>query len=334
MKLCARCVLPETFPGVRFDKDGVCNFCLSYRGEDRFEARKMATRQRFKELADEVRVREGFHCVLAFSGGKDSSYTLQLLRERYDLRVLAVTLDNGFISPQSFINIQRVVERVGADGLIIKPQLDLVTTIFREVSDNPPYPMKALERASSICNACIGLVKNAVMRVALEQRVPLVAFGWSPGQAPISASLFQMNADMLRQMHDVRSAPLRSVAGGRVSPYLLEERLLAQVREFPYNVNPLAFHDYNEQEVLEAIAALGWEAPKDTDGNSSNCLLNTYGVRLHLEQYGFHSYAFEVAGLVRAGVMTRDEGLESLADLGSEDVLAAVRDRLGLEGSA
>ena len=34
------------------------------------------------------------------SGGKDSTYTLSLLRQRYNLRVLAVTFDNGFISPQ------------------------------------------------------------------------------------------------------------------------------------------------------------------------------------------------------------------------------------------
>ncbi len=333
MKHCTRCVLPETFPGIRFNEDSVCNFCLNYRGEGRLETRKKETRERFEELAGQVRTREGFHCVLAFSGGKDSTYTLQLLRDHYDLRVLAVTFDNGFISPQSFVNIRRVIERVGADGLIIKPQLDLVASVFRDVSDNPPYPMKALERASSVCNACIGLVKNTVMRVALEQRVPLVAFGWSPGQAPITASLFQMNAEMLQQMHDVRSAPLRSVAGGRVSPYLLEERHLAQAEEFPYNVNLLAFHDYGEHEILEAIAALGWEAPEDTDGNSTNCLLNTYANRLHLERYGFHPYAFEVAGLVRAGAMTRDEGLENLADLGSEDVLAEVRKRLGVQGA-
>ena len=27
MKLCTRCVLPETFPGIKFDEHGVCNHC-------------------------------------------------------------------------------------------------------------------------------------------------------------------------------------------------------------------------------------------------------------------------------------------------------------------
>ena len=30
MKRCTRCILPETFPGIRFDEKGVCNYCTSY----------------------------------------------------------------------------------------------------------------------------------------------------------------------------------------------------------------------------------------------------------------------------------------------------------------
>ena len=27
MKRCTRCVLPETFPGIQFDEEGVCQYC-------------------------------------------------------------------------------------------------------------------------------------------------------------------------------------------------------------------------------------------------------------------------------------------------------------------
>lgn len=30
MRGCAKCILPETFLGIRFDEKGVCNYCLSY----------------------------------------------------------------------------------------------------------------------------------------------------------------------------------------------------------------------------------------------------------------------------------------------------------------
>lgn len=331
MKICTKCVLPEAFPGIKFNEDGVCNFCLRYKGEADIEAKKHAILKRFEALVEEVRNRSGYHCMLAYSGGKDSTYTLKLLRERYDLRVLAVTLDNGFISPQAFVNINHIVEAVNADFLLIKPRLDLLKEIFIGVSgDKSPYPMKALERASSTCNACIGLIKNVTTRIAVEQDIPMMAFGWSPGQAPISASLFKMSIAMLRQMHDTRSGPLREIAGDDVAPYLLQERHFDGLTQCPHNVNPLAFHDYHEETILKEITKLGWVAPKDTDGNSSNCLLNTYANRLHLEKFKFHPYAFEVAGLVRAGAMTRDQGLVSLADLGTEEILKTVETRLGL----
>jgi len=27
MKRCSKCILPEDFPNIRFDKNGVCNYC-------------------------------------------------------------------------------------------------------------------------------------------------------------------------------------------------------------------------------------------------------------------------------------------------------------------
>ena len=47
---------------------------------------------------------------MAYSGGKDSSYTLKLLRERYDLKILAFTLDNHFVSPVAWKNIDAITD--------------------------------------------------------------------------------------------------------------------------------------------------------------------------------------------------------------------------------
>jgi len=27
MRLCTRCILPETLPGIHFDEEGVCQYC-------------------------------------------------------------------------------------------------------------------------------------------------------------------------------------------------------------------------------------------------------------------------------------------------------------------
>ena len=101
MKICTRCVLPESFPGISFNDQGVCNFCTTHREVEADETARDRAKARFEEFVKEVSARDGHHCLMALSGGKDSTYALMLLKEVYGLNVLAVTFDNAFLSPQA-----------------------------------------------------------------------------------------------------------------------------------------------------------------------------------------------------------------------------------------
>lgn len=332
MRRCSRCVLPATFPGIRFDPEGVCHFCREQPPPRDEAAKKARARRRFETLVGRVRRLPGIHCLMAYSGGKDSTYTLMVLRRVYGLRVLAVTLDNGFISPQAFSNARRVVEALDADQITVKPRIGLLRRIFAACAFGNPFPAKTLERASSICNACMGLVKSVALRIALERRIPLVAWGWSPGQAPVSAAAVRLSASMMARMQAARAAPLLAIAGEEIRAYLPDARCGTGDDCFlPHATNPLAFLDYDERRIVSEIEDIGWRPPDDTDGNSTNCLLNSYANRVHLRRYGFHPYAFEIAGLVRKRLMDRAEGLAKLADLGSRGAAEAVARRLHLE---
>jgi tRNA(Ile)-lysidine synthase TilS/MesJ len=212
----------------------------------------------------------------------------------------------------------------------MKPSFILLRRLFARVAHEEPFPMKALERASSICNACMGMVKSITLRMAIEQQIPMVAYGWSPGQAPISSAVFRMNVAMVRRMHKSQTARLRAIGAEDMDPYLLNERHFARLDDFPHNVSPLLFLPYDEDLVTQRIQQLGWQPPGDTDGNSTNCLLNAFANRVHLRKHGFHPYAFEIAGLVRRGAMTRQAGLAKLEDLGPEGTARAVAERLGV----
>src|SRR3712207_8989994 len=52
-----------------------------------------------------------------------------------------------------------------------------------------------------------------------------------------------------------------------------------------------------------------------------SCLLNSYGIKVHLKQEGFHPYVAELAGLVREGRMPRDEAIERLNTMPSQKVV-------------
>lgn len=49
-----------------------------------------------------------------------------------------------------------------------------------------------------------------------------------------------------------------------------------------------------------------------------------------MEQHGFHPYTLEIAGLVRDGYMTREEGLNKLSVPPDPEVIEYVRKRLGI----
>jgi tRNA(Ile)-lysidine synthase TilS/MesJ len=335
MKICTTCVLPETFPGISLDDQGRCSYCLRYRGNEALETTKERFRGKFLSVLEETRKRGAYDALAAYSGGKDSTYTLMMLKNEFKLKVLAITLDHGFVSPMAVKNIQHVTDTLDMDHMTVRPGAETLRAVFRGSMEPGLYPIKALERASGTCNSCMNLVKSFLLKTAIEMDVPLVVYGWSPGQAPVQSSVFKTNASMIRQMHKAMTGPIRKMVGERLSGFLLEEHHFEkgstpESDRFPYLVNPLAFSGYSEERILHEIRKIGWVDPKDTDSNSTNCLLNSFSNEVHLQQYGFHPYAFEIAGLVREGYMTREEGLKKLAAPSDPKMVEYVKNRLGI----
>ena len=312
LKICTNCILPETFPGISFNDKGVCIHCQNYRGEKATAAIKTQYENKFLDLLQVHHRQTSYDILMAYSGGKDSTYTLDIFVNRYKLRVLALTFDNTFISPQSFTNMTSVCDRLGADHLIIRPSQQLLHTIFRTAAKEELYSAKTLERASTICTSCIGLVKSIILRTAIEKEIPFVGFGWSPGQAPVQSSVMRTNASLMKMTQKAIYEPLHRIAGDMIKPYFVTDEQFNQADKFPWNIHPLAFLDYNEGKIIQRNNEIGWHKPDDTDPNSTNCLLNAFANQVHRERYGFHPYVWEIANMVRAGVIDRHEGIEKI----------------------
>lgn len=329
MKICTSCILPESFPGISFDEQGICNFCRSYKPETVSLEVKKQYEDKFVALASEHRNPKGYDVLMAYSGGKDSTYTLDLFVNRYALKVLALTFDNTFISERSFVNMNSVTEALGVDHLILRPNPGTLKKIFQVAAARELYSPKAMERASTICTSCIGLVKAVILRTALEKGIPFVGFGWSPGQAPLQASVMRTNPGMLRMTQKAILEPLSSVAGeASLGQYFVTEDQFAVPDKFPWNIHPLAFLEYDEEKIIARNRELGWEKPLDTDANSTNCLLNAYANEVHVNRYGFHPYAWEIANMVRSGAMTREKGLEKFENGENSALVKYARERL------
>lgn len=310
--LCSNCILPTTFPGITFNDTGVCNHCQKFKGEVETEAQKKKYENKFLDLLGNHKQKGTYDVIVAYSGGKDSTYTLDLFVNKYELRVLALTLDNTFVSPIALQNISEVCGNLGVDSLIVKPAPKMLRSIFRMAAQRELYAAKTLERASTICTSCISFVKGIVLRTALEKKIPFIGYGWSPGQAPVQSSVMRTNPAMMKITQQATLTPLYELAGDVILPNFVTDQQFEREELFPWNIHPLAFLEYSEAKIITRIRELGWRKPDDTDPNSTNCLLNAYANHVHLTTYGFHPYVWEIANMVRSGVMTRQDGLDKI----------------------
>jgi len=331
MQTCKKCVLNERFIGVRFNEDGICNFCSSAKSIDNQRSIRDKYEARFQKLIEEHKGKGSYDALVAYSGGKDSTYTLHLLQERYDLRLLAYSFDNWYQSERAKRNISAVLSSINVDHLTVTPSFENMKKIVLASMSDEMYSAKAMARASSICTSCISLVRFIGFRMAIEQEIPFLIFGMSPGQAPMATAVVKTNPQMIRTMQETLLRPLSDRLGDVVKPFFLEQRHFDKPDSFPYSINPLAFADYDEEVIFETAHKYGWKKPDDTDANSTNCLLNALANQVHLEQFGVNPYAYEIAELVRIGCMTRDEGLARLAEPFPAEQITAVKRSLGVE---
>ena len=330
MQVCKNCVLDENFPRIAFNEAGICNFCLNAKNSSVQKEQKKKYEKRFLELVEKHKGKSSYDCLVAFSGGKDSSYTLHLVKDKYQLNPLAFSFDNWFQSERALKNIREVIQHLNVDHITVLPNFKTFQKIMHVAISHNLYSPKTLERASTICTTCLSLIRFIGFKIAIEKNIPFLVFGLSPGQAPVVTSVFKTNPDMVRKMQDAIYIPLFNHLGDMIDPYFLEDHHFKKKEYFPYSINPLAFSDYNEDQMLTKIKTFNWEKPDDTDANSTNCLMNALANKLHLEKFGYNPYTSEIAELVRTGSISREEGLSRLSAPFPEEQIKIVKEKLGI----
>lgn len=166
MKSCTQCVLPETVESLTFDTEGVCSVCRQH--EYKHEKVDWTDRiGQFDLILDAMRGKADYDCIVPFSGGKDSTFTLWYLVTQKKLKCLAVRFDHGFFREQVEENCIRTFRLLGVDAIRFTPNWQVVRKLMFE----------ALRRRGDFCWHCHTGVYAYPMWVALEKQVPLVIWG-------------------------------------------------------------------------------------------------------------------------------------------------------------
>ncbi|MBI4968887.1 MAG: hypothetical protein HZC25_12290 [Rhodospirillales bacterium] len=117
LRRCACCVLPETFPGISFDAAGVCSLC-----RDR-KPKPAQGRNALLKLVEPFRRKGEADCIVAVSGGRDSSYGLHYLKTELGLNPVAYTYDWGMVTDLARRNISRLCAKLGIEHIIRSPDI-------------------------------------------------------------------------------------------------------------------------------------------------------------------------------------------------------------------
>jgi len=167
---CKRCIMPSTYPGIHFQENGVCNFCLDF--DHRLgrwyldpKRRERAKQHLSRVISSTKSKRRKYDCIVPTSGGRDSLYVLHLCKTEYGFTPLVFTIDNGFWAPEARQNLENVVKKLNLDHMIWKPDgmADLYRLFLRETRD--------------FCAPCNYFIFHKTAEIANQQRIPLVVMG-------------------------------------------------------------------------------------------------------------------------------------------------------------
>jgi len=166
LRRCTKCVLPETHETIMFDEEGVCNICRQHEYKNE-KIDWTAKKKELGELIEEYRGKGDYDCLVPFSGGKDSVWTLYYLIKEYKIKPLVVRFDHGFLRPNLHDNTIKVIRRLGVDFHTFTPNWKVVQKLM----------LQALLEKGDFCWHCHTGIFAYPMRVAINYNVPLVFWG-------------------------------------------------------------------------------------------------------------------------------------------------------------
>ena len=169
MKYCIRCVMPSTRPGITFNSDGLCSACQAY------EARKNTDyKDRFEELKKlcakykGMNGPNGYDCMVAVSGGKDSHFQVYLLKEVLGMNPLLVTVEDNFpMTDAGMHNIKNISETFGCDIVSLKPNIRAQKAIMKKTFEKYGKPTYYIDR----------YIYTFPLHMAVKYNTPLLVYG-------------------------------------------------------------------------------------------------------------------------------------------------------------
>ncbi|MGY5148929.1 MAG: N-acetyl sugar amidotransferase [Candidatus Nitrosopumilus sp. bin_68KS] len=183
MKICKKCIQPNTRPSVLFNDESICGACLWEEerklidwDKRRDELRKIAQNAKNKSKGP-------YDCVIGVSGGKDSTKQAITARDELELRCLLVNYEPENITELGRQNIENLKSQ-GFDVITIRPNPNVMKKLIKYDFLKHLNPVKASEFP----------LYSSTYVIAEKFEIPLIIQGENPGLT-VGASLTGVGTD-------------------------------------------------------------------------------------------------------------------------------------------
>lgn len=332
--ICTRCVLPDSFPGLTFDSEGVCSECRVHKQQwDGWEEKLPEKRRILERLCEDARGKnKAFDALVPLSGGKDSTYVLYYAKKALGLNVLAYTLDNSYLTSHARENIDRACRILGVEHVYYCLDPKLLNELFALF----------LRKTGYFCSVCLRAIGMATELVGDMHDIPLVLSGTSARtELPLSPEMFQPGPVAYVQ-NVLKNEPILERSRRLLYAGSLKRRLgyrlfwwgsQRRVRLCAW-INLPDYVDWHYDTVFHTIQTeLGWESPPDAKEHT-DCAIHPITTYLHDRRFpGLEVRRLTLARLVMAGQMSRAEALRELEQPSHqcpESVMQVFLDNLGM----
>lgn len=315
LRLCTKCVMPETHESVVFDACGVCNVCKQVEHKQT-QVNWVDKQTELVSLIEEYRGKHDYDCIIPFSGGKDSTFTLYELVAKYKVKPLVVSFDHGFFRPITLENNDRTLKKLGVDYIKFRPNWKVVQKLMLET----------LTRKGDFCWHCHTGCFAYPMQIAVKFKVPLVFWGEPSAeytsyytyeeQEEVDERRFNRFVNLGITAEDMAGMLDKSVTMRDLEPFAyppLKELMALNVRSvclgsyIPWDV---------KKQVDIIVKELGWKfdavegIPSEYGYEKIECAMQ--GVRDYLKflKRGFGRTTHLTSIDIRNGRLTRDKALE------------------------
>lgn len=313
MSICKICLNDDSVRNIRFNKEGICNFCELYL-KDKDKLTDYGKLQNlFQERIDKVRGKHAYDVAVGISGGKDSVFVLYELKKRYNLKIKAFTMNNGFLSDEAKKNIDELV----SDFEVEHEYITFDESMLRK------FYAYSVKKWLVPCVACSYIGYASMINFASKIDAGMIVHGRSPEQMfrQYGEDVFTdlVNAG-LTSIHDLDLEALYSKLLGLIDDKLdnklredVKKMLFADIdkNDFREFVAYFLYHPYDEKKIVKFLKEnTAWKVGENY--SHYDCRIHPATKYIYQCAEGRPHILPEVSFLIRDGQITKEEAIERL----------------------